>query len=417
MTIQLMTLLALIVAIFIGAKFKVNTGIVSIAFAFLLGYFIMGMSPSDIYKGFPSTTIFRLIGMTFLFGIAKVNGTLSFTAKKFSSFARGNAKLIPILMYFVAFLLSAVGPGAVVVCAILFPIAMEIAEDNGVPDMLMFTTVISGALGGGLAPITATGIVASSLSEQVGVTNYMQIWLSGGIVFTLEAVFCYIVFGGYKLKGSSQQTQAEAAVINGAQKLTLCILAITLIGMIVPKTVVPFLEWDLALAPFVSGTILLLLHAAEQDKVISSIPWTTILLISGVSMLVNVITVAGGIDALAQFLSSIMTPHTASAIMAMLSGLMSSVSSGTGVVMPTLIPTAPEIVSQMGGTVSVSSLASAVIIGCSVVTYSPLSTLGALAFANATDREDKDTLFTKLLICGVLAVLFAGLLGLLGIYR
>ena len=90
---------------------------------------------------------------------------------------------------------------------------------------------------------------------------------------------------------------------------------------------------------------------------------------------------------------------------------MSLVSSGTGVVMPTLIP-APLLPAQMGGAVSTSALASAVIIGCSVVTASPLSTLGALALANATGRTDKDKMFTIMLITGLSGILYGGLLGL-----
>ncbi len=85
--------------------------------------------------------------------------------------------------------------------------------------------------------------------------------------------------------------------------------------------------------------------------------------------------------------------------------------------MPTLIPTVPGIVEHMGGTVKASSLVSAIVVGAHVVTLSPLSTLGALAVASATERTDKGKFFTQLLITGMSGIPLAFIFGLLGIYR
>jgi len=103
--------------------------------------------------------------------------------------------------------------------------------------------------------------------------------------------------------------------------------------------------------------------------------------------------------------------------MAVMGGLMSSVSSASGVVMPTLIPAVPDIVQHMGGTVSASSLVSAIVVGAHVVTPSPLSTLGALAVASATDRTNKSKFFTQLLITGMIGIPLVFIFGLLNIYR
>ena len=57
MNIQLVSLFALIIVIIIGARWKVNMGVVAVAFAYILGYFIIGMKPSAIYgNGFPMST-------------------------------------------------------------------------------------------------------------------------------------------------------------------------------------------------------------------------------------------------------------------------------------------------------------------------------------------------------------------------
>ena len=72
--ISIISLAALILAILIGFWTKVNLGIISISFAFIVGHFLAGMESSSIYvSGWPISLFFMLIGMTLLFGIAKIN--------------------------------------------------------------------------------------------------------------------------------------------------------------------------------------------------------------------------------------------------------------------------------------------------------------------------------------------------------
>lgn len=76
---------------------------------------------------------------------------------------------------------------------------------------------------------------------------------------------------------------------------------------------------------------------------------------------------------------------------------MGAVSSGTGVVMPTLIPMANEVAKQPGmGTAM--ELVTAVIVGTNGVVISPLSTVGALCLAGAPDGVDRNRLYNELLI-------------------
>ena len=118
---------------------------------------------------------------------------------------------------------------------------------------------------------------------------------------------------------------------------------------------------------------------------------------------------------LSTILASIMTERTAPGILAITSGFMSAVSSASGVVMPTLIPTIPNIVSEIGG--SPYALMAGLVVGAHMVTFSPLSTLGALTLESATDRTDKQKLFTQLIIVGLASVLIAGIYGFLGLYK
>ena len=56
-------ILAIIVSIVIGWKFKFNTGIIAMGFAFLLGFFGLGMKINDIIAFWPTTIVFYLLSI------------------------------------------------------------------------------------------------------------------------------------------------------------------------------------------------------------------------------------------------------------------------------------------------------------------------------------------------------------------
>lgn len=408
MTMQILTLLALVIAIFIGFKRSVNTGFVAIMFAFFVGVYMIGMKPKEIVSGFPTSLFLTLLGMTFLFAVAKVNQTLEMFALKVTYVAKGNLKILPIIIFIMCAFISAVGPGPIVVTALMAPIALSIADQEDIPPILMSTIVISGSVTGGLSPICPSGIVASSLAAEIGVTDYMPIFLCVAIATFIQGVVFYIIFGGYKLKNSMVARQ-KPEPFNSSQKQTLVVIALVVISII-------FFKSDIGLTAFAGGAILLLINPSWQKETIANISWGTLILIFGVAMLVNVVTVAGGIDALTNLLSGIMTERLAAPVMAIIAGLMSAVSSASGVVMPTLIPTTPGIAAALGN-VSLGSLIGAVVVGSHAVTYSPLSTVGALCLAAAGPKADKNKFFTQLLVVGFSNVLFVAVLGLFGFYN
>lgn len=408
MTMQIITLLALVIAIFIGFKRSVNTGFVAITFSLFVGVYLVGLKPKGIIAGFPTSLFMTLLGMTFLFAVAKVNNTMEMFALKVTYLSKGNLKILPIIIFIMCAFISAIGPGPIVVTALMAPIALSIADQEDIPPILMSTIVISGAVTGGLSPICPSGIVASSLATEIGITNYSPIFLCVAIATLIQGIVFYIIFGGYKLKSSSGATN-KPADFNSSQKQTLVVIALVVIGII-------FFKSDIGLTAFAGGTILLLIDPSKQKDVIANISWGTLILIFGVALLVNVVTVAGGIDALTTLLTGIMTERLAAPILAIIAGLMSAVSSASGVVMPTLIPTVPGVAETLGN-VSMPSLVGAIVVGAHAVTYSPLSTVGALCLAAAGSKADKNKFFTQLLVVGFSNVLFVAILGFFGFYR
>lgn len=403
-------LFALVLAIVIGIKTNINLGIISIAFAFLIGHFLVGMPPAKIYMdGWPLTLFFMLMGMTLLFGIARINGTFTVLAGQITSFSFGSRKLMCLIIFVFCALVSMMGVGTIVTPAILLPLIVEIAKEEDIPETLALVLGIAGAIAGGMSPLAPTGIIGTNLAAGIHVTQYTPIFFICLISYSLETIFFFAVMGGFKLKPAGRRPRPPF-ILKREQLMTLAVTAIVIIGIL-------FFKLDLGLSAFTGAAVLLILKAADEEEAVASVAWVTLLLICGVSILVNVIKISGGIDLLSAMLSKIMTARTASPIMNALGGLMSAVSSASGVVMPTLIPTIPGIVQGLNGTVSAEILTAAVIVGSHSVTYSPLSTMGAIGMSAASANCNKQKLFGQLMLVAFASLIFTSSLFFLGMYN
>ena len=410
MGIALISLIALVLAIALGFWSKVNLGIIGITGGFIVGHFIVGMKPELIYiDGWPIKLFFMLLGMTLLFGIAKINGTFTVVAKQIASLAFGSKKMMCAIIYLFSAIVSMVGVGTIVTPAILLPLIIEIAKEEDLAENMVILLCIAGSIAGGLSGLAPTGIIGVQLTQPIGLKNYTPIFMMSLVTFTLHAFVFFFAMGGLKLKKSAPKPRPKLE-LDTKQWLTLAVIALVVVGILGFKL-------DLGLTAFTGATVLLLFKAANQEEAVKNVAWGTLLLICGVSILVNVVKESGGIDLMATYLTRIMTPRSAGAIMTLLAGLMSSVSSASGVVMPALIPTIPRIISELGGDVSALTLSAAVIMGAHAVPYSPLSTMGAIGMAVASDRSNKPKLFSDLLIAaGAMLLLTAGLF-FVGLYN
>ena len=105
----LLSLGFLLLAIMLGFIRKMNTGLLCIAFALLLGR-MAGISDAEIIKGFNASLFLMLLGVTYLFSLAQINGSLDLLAQKVISLAGKRVYLIPIIIYVFSIILAALGP-------------------------------------------------------------------------------------------------------------------------------------------------------------------------------------------------------------------------------------------------------------------------------------------------------------------
>ncbi len=394
MTPAVASLVALLIAIVLSCTSRINVGVLSIAFAWLIGVYAAGMPATQVASGFPSSLFVTLAGVTLLFGLAQVNGTLDWLARRAVRLARGNARLLPVLFFGIAFVVAAAGPGAILSVALLIPLAMPVGVEAGVPRLLTALMVANGANAGNLSPVSVVGIIANTKIAEAGLgAHEWRVFVANAVAHVVVGVAAYALFGGRRLAGHTGATPDVQPPLNGAQRMTTVAIAIWIAAVVVFRL-------NVGMAAFGAASILVLARAGDETAAIGRIPWAVIIMVCGVSVLIAVLEKTGGMDLFSSMLAVIALPSTINGTIAFVTGLISSWSSTSGVVLPAFLPAVPSLVSSVGGGDPLS-VAISINIGSSLVDVSPLSTLGALCVATVMDPSEARVLFRQLLIWGL----------------
>src|SRR5712692_3633568 len=121
MNLASISLCALLVAIVASCTTKINVGVLSLVFAWLIGVYFGGMSLNDVAAGFPTQLFLTLVGVTFLFTQAQLNGTLDKVVHYALRICKGNLGLFPIMFFCLALGIGSIGPGSIAAAALVAP--------------------------------------------------------------------------------------------------------------------------------------------------------------------------------------------------------------------------------------------------------------------------------------------------------
>lgn len=413
MNLGIISLIALLAAIIIGFVRNANVGILCMGFSMVLGL-VFGLDAKEILSGFSSSLFIQMVGITYLFAIINSNGTLELLAHKMVGMVGKKKALIPFVMYILGFLICAVGPGAIPSLAIIPVIAIPVAVSAGINPIMTAIIGDLGVMSGRMSPLTPEAAVVRELMEEQGlVGNTIPIMIGMTITALIVVVLVYIYYKGWKVEKREEETEEALPKFNGKQWLSLAGLLILAVGVL-------FFSWNVGLTGFLVGSVLIVLGCGEEKKAIKGIPWNVILMVLGVGILMNVISISGGIDIMVAGLEKIMGHRTAAMIMAITAGFMSFFSSGLGVVFPTLIPTASGLASGLG--VGAVELVTVIVIGGTVSGFTPISTTGALIMAgvaqqeNAEEKFPQNRLFVELFAVSFIALAVLAIMAVIGVY-
>jgi Na+/H+ antiporter NhaD/arsenite permease-like protein len=400
MDLAVLSLAAVGVVVTAGAFLPVNLGVLSIALAFVVGVVAGDMKLSAVVGGFPSGLFLTLVGVTLFFSQARANGTLERVSAAAVALARGRAAAIPIVFFFLALVFASIGPGNIAAVALLAPVAMAAAGRAGVPAFLMAIMVCTGANAGALSPFAPTGVIANGLMAGIGLEGVAWRNYFNALVAQAFVGFAgYFLFGGLALLRrmpplAAPSTPAAAPPPLAWQHKFTVVLVAALVASVL------LLDLDITIGAFVAAVVLALARTADEKEVLREIPWNVVLMVCGVTVLIGVAERTGGIDLLTTFLSGLSTPHSVTAVIALVTGVVSVYSSSSGVVLPAFLPTVPGLIEKLGGGDALA-IASSINVGAHLVDVSPLSTLGALCIANAAAGVDRKHLFNQMLAWGL----------------
>jgi di/tricarboxylate transporter len=391
----LLSLVALAVVVGCSLTARLNIGILAVALAWPIAVFAAGWKAEALMAVFPSSLFLTLVGVTLLFGVVQRNGTLGALAQRSARLCAGRVFLLPPVFFGFSCLIASLGPGAIAATALMAPIAMTIGHRAGVPVFLTALMVSNGGNAGNLSPISSVGLIVQAQMHKVGLPHHdWQVFFANFTAHAMVAAAAFGLFGGIAL-GRAPRAAIEAAPppLSGRQWGSLAVLAVWVAGVVGFKI-------HPGLSAFAAAALLIGAGALEDAVAFKTIPWSVIVTVCGVSVLIGVLEKTGGMDLFTTLLARVATPATANGAMAFFTGLISTYSSTSGVVYPAFLPAVPGFVAKLGGG-DVLQVALSINVGAALVDVSPLSTIGALAIAARPDGEDERMLFRRMLLWGL----------------
>ena len=386
MNLGLVSLIVLLLAIIIGFARNANVGILCVGFSMILSI-VYKVDIKTVIAGLSSSLFIQMVGITYLFAIIQRNGTLELLARKMVRLVGTKTHLIPFVMSILGFIVCAIGPGAIPSLAIIPVIAIPVAVSAGVNPIMTAIIGDLGVMSGRMSPLTPESAVVRELMKQQGLeANTIPIMICLTFTALICVVLVYIYYKGWKVEKVEATTKEKLPSFEPKQWLSILGLVVLAVGAL-------FFSWNVGFTGFLVGSILIVLGCADEKKAISAIPWNVILMVLGVGILMNVITISGGIDIMVAALEKVMNKTIAAMVMGVVAGIMSFFSSGLGVVFPTLIPTAAGLSGGLG--VSAIELVSVIVIGGTVAGFTPVSTTGALIMAGVSQQKDAEEKFPQ----------------------
>ena len=398
MSLAWISVAALVIAVTLSCTTTVNVGILSMAMALIVGVYLGGMTPESVLEGFPTALLITLVGVTLLFSIAEVNGTLARVTARAVRLCRGQAGLLPIMFFILGVVIATIGAGATPASALLAPPAMAVAARAGIPLLLMAIMAGNGALAGTLSPFAPTGIVAHGVMARIGLGGVeWQTYAYNAVAHTIVGVGGFLVLGGWKLFLRGDRTVRAEEPDAGAMETSHWL---TVAGIVILIVSVAFLGVNVGMAAIIIATALVLLRTVDEGRAIQRMPWGVILMVTGVTVLISLLEETKGMALFTSGLANVSTPATIAPVVAFGTGVVSVYSSTSGVVLPAFLPMVPDLAARVGGLPPLP-IAWSMNIGASLVDLSSLSTVGALFLAGAPAGSDTRALFNGLLVWGL----------------
>ena len=412
--------LSVLVLVFVISTVRsVNMGALALVAAFVVGTLVFTVDTSEILDGFPASLFVILVGVTYLFALARNNGTVDWIIHAAVRAVRGRVALVPWAMFAVCAAVTAMGAVSPAAVAIIAPVAMGFATRYRIHPMLMGFMVVQGATAGSFSPIGIFGVITNDVMRQNGLpSSPALLFVSTFAAAAVVAAIAYVSFGGRALiaRGASERVLVNAVgnasgggdtitgsgsgdsskgggkssggtaphegALNLERRLTLLGLASLALGALV-------FDLDVGFTALTVAVLLTLIFPASARGAVDKISWGTVLLIGGIVTYVALLQNQNTVQWLGDSVAHVGIPLLAAFLICLIGAIVSAFASTTGI-LGALIPLAIPFL--MTGQVNATGLVIVLAISSSLVDCSPFSTNGALVVANAAP-EERDVVF------------------------
>jgi Na+/H+ antiporter NhaD/arsenite permease-like protein len=436
-SVELVALIVLVAVFALSAIRNVHMGALALVAALLVGVLVVGESLDDVLGGFPVDALLILLGITYLFGIARETGVVDWLVDRSVGLIGDRVALIPWAMFVIGTLVACLGTSHAAFTIV--PIAMSLAHKHKIHSTMMGIVMSSAIVGGALAPTSINGITVMTVARASGIPYNpgLMFGLSVG-VNTLVVLVAFFLFGGRELiartraagaarataatggggaatvgtggrGGTAVLTEPATATRLGAYQL---VVLVSIPVLIVGFFTITLLDVDLNLGA-VALTLAVFLAFVKPDvgrASLARIDWNTILLLGGIITYVGVLTRLGAIDQLGEVARSVSSPLLAAFVICVIAGLVSAFASTIGI-LGALIPLAVPLLVPGGG-LETTGFIYALAISASLVDCAPFGTTGATIVASGVE-EDRPRLYRHLTRWGLSMVVVGPVVTLL----
>ncbi|MEV0074066.1 MULTISPECIES: SLC13 family permease [unclassified Amycolatopsis] len=396
MAFHLVAIALLVLVFLVGTTTKVNIGVLALVAALLLGTLMHGESPADVLAGFPGDLFLLVFGVTYLFGIATVNGTMELLVQWLVRVVGGRRRAVPPALFVVTF--AAVSLGAILpaLSAVIGGLSLGLAHRLGIKPILNALMVLFGGIAGSFSPITLLGTIVNSTLARNGIAiSAVGLYLTTAAFSCVLAVVAYLAYDGPWARrrlvvaaGGGPGAAAQAAPVSGEvpldEKPTALTLTparrTTLLG--IAALVVGLLGFglDVGMLAIVIATVLQLAHQSANKDAFGQISWSVLVMICGVVTYIDLLSKAGTIKATGEFLGSLGSPVLAAFLLCLISAAFSAVGSSAAIITAAISLILPLLA---GGAVGSLGFAAAIAISATTVDICPVSSSSALVVASA----------------------------------
>jgi di/tricarboxylate transporter len=422
-------ILALVALFVVGTVLPINMGALAYVAAWLVGMYALNLDEKEILAGVSGDLILTLIGVTYLFAIARNNGTVDLIVRGAVRGVGGRVALIPWVMFGVTAVLTAIGAVSPAACAIIGPIALGFAGRYGISPLMMGMFVVHGAQAGGFSPISIYGTITNSVMAENDLPNSeITIFLASLLVNLALAVILFVALGGRRLMSQRVDPEEEdtltadlhrggatvpargmgASAPVGTQALGVRRdQVLTLVAFLLVAVVALAFDKNIGFVSITAAVLLAMLSPNEHKDAVKQIAWPTVLLVAGVSTYATILETAGSPEFVGNWAADLGTAILGALVLCYVGGVVSAFASSTAL-LPVIIPIAIPLITEGG--VSAGLFVAALAVSSTIVDVSPFSTNGALMLANRPDTIEEQVYYKQILTYSVIVVLAGPLL-------